>query len=358
MKRVLLFTDVLCSGGAQRQLVTLASLLKEKGYVVSILDYWDNTFYNDWLNKHDIPFCHKLTKGKWNIMKMFLRHVKENRPDTVISYLERPSVIACISKLLSRHRFKLIVSERNTSQSVTNSERLRFFLFRIADAVVPNSHSQYNYIAGNFPNLKSRTHTINNVIDCRNFIPAEQHTCGKPFKFLVVARVVEQKNVLHFIKTLAILNGKGYDFSVDWYGDPYPQSYFDECLTLRKNLGLDKILTFHDPKKDIVKVYQGADAFVLPSLYEGFPNVLCEAMSCGLPVIASDVCDNPYILSDSKCGYLVNPLSEQSIAEAMEKMITAPSSEIVGMGKAARKRIETGFSSEKFISAYIKLIEG
>ena len=46
MKKILLFTDILCSGGAQRQLVQLGNLLKQKGYEVLFLDYWDSKFYD------------------------------------------------------------------------------------------------------------------------------------------------------------------------------------------------------------------------------------------------------------------------------------------------------------------------
>lgn len=358
MKKILLFTDVLGAGGAQRQLVTLASLLKTKGYDVNMLDYWDNTFYDEVLKLNNVPFAHRLTKGKKNIIKMLTSHVNILQPDVVISYMENPSVIACISKLIAKKKFKLIVSERNTTQVINCNTRIRFFLFRLTDYIVPNSHSQGRFIDEHYSNLSKKTRVITNVIDAKKFVPTEVCPNNNVFKFVVVARVVEQKNVLRFIEAVSILKEKGYNFRVDWYGEPYPPEYFANCLHMQAEKHVQDVLYFHEPTREVVKVYQSADAFVLPSIYEGFPNVLCEAMSCGLPVIASAVCDNPKILCDEHCGYLVDPLKPESIADAMEKMLNLSVGNRHAMGEASRMHIENYFSEEKFVNAYIELIEG
>lgn len=358
MKKILLFTDILGSGGAQRQLVTLARLLKSKGYNVSMLDYWDNPFYDEYLKTYNIPFAHKLTKGKKEIIKMLTAHVNELQPDVVISYMENPSIVACVSKFIAKNSFKLIVSERNTTQVITRNTRIRFFLFRLANYIVPNSHSQGRFIEEHYSNLSKKTKVITNVIDAGRFIPVKVRPVNPISKFVVVARVVEQKNVLRFIEAVSLLKEKGYNFRIDWYGEPYPQEYFAECLHLQASKHVDDVLYFHEPTREVIKVYQSADAFILPSNYEGFPNVLCEAMSCGLPVIASAVCDNPNILCDDRCGYLVDPLKPESIAEAMEKMLKLSVEERHAMGDASRKHIENFFSEEKFVNSYIELIEG
>lgn len=358
MKKILLFTDILGSGGAQRQLVTLACLLKTRGYNVHILDYWDNPFYDEFLASNNIPFTHKLTKGKKNIIKMLTAHINKLQPDVVISYMENPSIVACVSKLIAKKKFKLIVSERNTTQEITSNTRIRFFLFRLADYIVPNSHSQGKFINEHYANLSKKTRVITNVIDAKKFVPTEVRPKNNMFKFVVVARVVEQKNVLRFIEAVSILKEKGYNFRVDWYGEPYPPEYFANCLHIQAEKDVEDVLYFHEPTREVVKVYQSADAFVLPSIYEGFPNVLCEAMSCGLPVIASAVCDNPNILCDERCGYLVDPLKTESIADAMEKMLNLSLEERYEMGNASRTHIESYFSEEKFVNSYIELIEG
>lgn len=357
MKKVLLFTDILGSGGAQRQLVTLARLLKVKGYDVCMLDYWDSTFYDDYLNANCIPFAHELTKGKINIIRMLTAYINRIQPDVVISYMENPSIVACLCKVIAKKKFKLIVSERNTTQELTIQCRIRFALFRLADYIVPNSHSQEHFISEHYSSLCKKIKVITNVIDANKFVPAQVRPKNSVFKFVVVARVVEQKNVLRFIEAVSLLKKRGYSFRIDWYGNPFPQDYFTKCLNMRANKHVEDVLYFHNPTREVVGVYQSADAFILPSIYEGFPNVLCEAMSCGLPVVASAVCDNPNILGDECCGYLVDPLRSESIADAMEKMLKLSLEERYAMGHESRKHIENYFSEDKFINSYIELIE-
>lgn len=358
MKKILLFTDVLCSGGAQRQLVTLACLLKDKGYNVLILDYWDNTFYDGYLETHDIPFKHVLTKGKINILKMFIHEANVFSPDIVISYMEHPSVVACVGKYFVKKKYKLIVSERNTTQINDFMTWIRMNLFRFANYVVPNSFSQTEFIKKYYPFLSSKTRTINNVLDTNKFFPLfkDKNKTDRIVNIVVVARVVEQKNVFNFIQAVSKAYNVSQDFKVDWYGDPYPQSYFDECKALLNKYNLNSVFKFYPATKDIVSVYQNADAFILPSIYEGFPNVLCEAMACGLPVIASNVCDNPIILSDTSCGMLCNPNDVDDIASCIIKMIRLGFDGRVAMGKAARNCVENKFSIERFITKYINLL--
>lgn len=360
MRRILLFTDILGSGGAQRQLVTLAVLLKQNSYDVCLLDYWDDTFYDEYLTSHQISFEHVSTKGKWSIVRMFVRKILQLKPDVVISYMEHPSIIACVGKMLLLKRFKLIVSERNTTQEILQSTRLRFFLYRyMADYVVPNSHSQYRFIKEHFKSVIKKTRVITNVIDVRMFKPqtTKLKSNDRRVKFIVVARVVEQKNVLRFIEAIALLKEKCLAFQVDWYGKPHPKEYFEHCKRQIEYYGLQEMFFFHAPTRDVIAAYHSADVFVLPSIYEGFPNTLCEAMACGLPVIASNVCDNPYIVSDSNCGILVNPLNPECIAQAMEQFIKMPQAQRQRMGDACRKYTVLKFSETKFVEAYIKLIE-
>lgn len=358
MKRILLFTDILGSGGAQRQLVTLAVLLNQSGYCVKMLDYWDCDFYNKYLESRGIPFQHEPTKGKINIIKMFIRQANEFQPDVVISYMENPSIVACLGRFFINKKFKLIVSERNTTQVNNMSTHLRMNIFRFADYVVPNSYSQRNFIDMNYHFLMNKTVTITNVIDTEKFAPSrEKPEPHDTVNFLVVGRIVEQKNVLRFIEALSIAYKQNSKVRVDWYGSPYPQEYYDECKRLRHEQGLDGILTFHPPTQNILAQYIKADAFILPSIYEGYPNVLCEAMSCGLPVIASNVCDNLAIVSSESCGYLFDPLNVKNMAQRILMMASKSCAERREMGVIARNIIEKNFSKKKFIEQYLELIE-
>lgn len=354
--RVLLFIDILGSGGAQRQLVGLANVLKLANLDVMLLDYWDSKFYDDYLTKQSIPFEHCPTKGKWSLIRMFMRKVRAYKPNVVIAYLPNPSIIAILGKILSRGKYRLIVSERNTTQDNNWRTRLRMNLFRWANVIVPNSYSQQQFISSHYPFLARKVKTITNMIDEDRFKPGNRRPQNDVFRFVVVGRVVQQKNPIKFIKSVKLVKDAGYRFRIDWFGDPYPQSFFEECQELLIRLDLCDCFQFHPATQGIVEEYHKSDAFILPSVYEGFPNVLCEAMACGLPVLASNVCDNPHIMQDGINGFLIDPLNETDMAEKIQRMLDLSVEERAYMSKQSIEIVKTSFSAERFEKAYMQLI--
>ena len=79
-------------------------------------------------------------------------------------------------------------------------------------------------------------------------------------------------------------------------------------------------------------------------------------MSCGLPILASDVCDNAQIVADGQNGFLFNPLDEDQIVNTLLKSLDTPEQNIVTMGDNSRKMAVDKFSSTTFINKYVDLI--
>ena len=267
----------------------------------------------------------------------------------MISYLRFPSIIASLIHRGDKS-FKLIVSERNTTQRLDRLERFKFWTYQWADVIVPNSQSQYRFIERNYPKYIEKTFTITNFADTNSFVPSEaveQH--DKPV-LISVGRVMEQKNVLRYLDVLKHLKDEGLLFDARWYGET-PGAYYYQCEEKLEALGLSDVFKFMGKSTNVLDVYQSADIFCLPSIYEGFPNVLCEAMSCGLPVVASNVCDNPDI-ADNTCGLLFDPTDEEDMYIKLKEMLTLPKNKLSLMGQSSRRRAVELFSEEKFITKY------
>lgn len=358
MKKILLFTDALGAGGAQRQLVGLAILLKKKNYDVSVITYHHNSFYVPILMDNDISYKHvKPAENKLYRVIAITKEIKNEKPDVVIAYQSSPSSISCLSKLFIPN-IKLIVSERNTSQSFGTIERIRFNLYRIANYVVPNSYAQEAFLIAHAPFLKGKIHVISNFVDNESFFPAEKYVCNSPKRILTVARINRQKNILNYIKAVKIAKDSGCDITVDWYG--YADGggiYKEECERAIDELGLETSFIFHEPTNEIVKEYQRCDALCLPSIFEGTPNVVCEAMSCGVPILCSNICDNPRIVDDGDNGYLFNPLDIKDIARKIELFCGLTNDQINEMRKKSRDLALYKFSETAFVQKYIELIE-
>lgn len=357
MKKIVCLIDSLVSGGAQRQLVGLACLLKENGFDVSVMTYHNILFYARQLENGNVPYV--VVEKASNPAKRFYyisKALKECKPDIVIAYLDVPCIVAVISKFLGCN-YKLIVSERNTTQKLNVMERIKFFLYRFANAIVPNSYSQTEFIRKHYPNLASKVYTITNFVDTSSFTPCNHRAYSrtKTLNILSVGRVSEQKNILRYIEAINIVRLKGIDVQVKWFGGKFKE-YYDNCINKIQEYHLDKVFTFYDASENIVKEYTNADVFCLPSLYEGFPNVICEAMSCGLPILCSNVCDNPNIVKEDLNGILFNPLSVDDIVASILKFHELDLLTRERMGKESRTLAVDKFSSIPFIQKYMSII--
>ena len=357
MMHVLCFIDSLGAGGAQRQLVGLATFLKEQNYKVTMACYHDNPFYFDLLQSGDIPYVF-LKKAKHSASRLLrvARYIRSTKPDMVIAYLETPSICACIAKLFNRH-FKLIVSERNTTQHTGRNEIIRFNLFRLADYVVPNAYSQETYIRTHFPKLANKIVTIPNFVDLDHFVPPQVRHRREIPEVMVAASIWASKNTLGFIDAVAALKAKGFRFHISWYGlNTKHIDYINQCKSKIEKFGVSDRIELKEKTTNILERYQDADYFCLPSFYEGTPNVICEAMACGLPVVCSDVCDNSKYVIEGENGFLFNPKDTDSIVAAFERLLSVDDYKYEKFCHQSRVFAEQKLSKEVFINSYIKLL--
>lgn len=356
--KVLCLIDSLNSGGAQRQLVGLAQMLHDHSFQVKLVSYWNFNFWDDYLVQNGIDFeniAHANTKIK-KLIAVY-NSVSKFAPDVVIAYLISPSVIACLIRILSRRSFHLIVSERNSTQRANLSDILRFFLYRWADWVVPNSYTQMHYIKSKHPALAKKTVVITNFVDSQLFKPSNiKKKSGRSLRMLVVGRISPQKNAITFLHALAKAIEAGADLQVAWFGRPNPKNYYDECVSVISKLELRHFFCFMPPTDRIELEYRLADVFCLPSIYEGFPNVICEAMSAGLPILCSNVCDNPYIIDHGENGFLFNPFSSSEITKTILRFLELSDEKRDEMGIVSRSLITERFSKTVFLNKYLNLM--
>ena len=357
MQRIICLIESLSSGGAERQMTYLASELKKANYDVEVWTYYPDDFYLPILQKNNVPYRYiPKAQRKWQRISILRRELKKAKPDIVITYLTTACIVACIIKATGG-KFKLIVSERNTTQKLTLRERIKFFCYRFADYIVPNSYTQGELINNNYPNLHNKVKVITNFIDTDRFIPQKKEKTDKHTSIIVVGRVLPQKNPLMLMQAIKILQDKGLDPRVTWFGEYKDRQFAQICLNKINELGIEQSFIFMPPIPNIAEEYPKYDLFCLPSIFEGFPNVLCEAMSCGLLVVCSNVCDNPNIVVNGENGYLFDPMNAKDIACQIEKIALLFPKQRQQMGSNNRKRILEIFSQNAFIDKYISLIE-
>ena len=354
---ILCFIDSLGAGGAQRQLVGLAVMLQRVGYKVKVCTYHNIDFYKNYLDDNCvenelIPNGGNAKKRIWAVRQYF----KREQPDWVIAYQETPSLVACVAKILGC-KYRLIVSERNTTKRIGMNERVRFFLYHWADAIVPNSYAQESFLTNHHPWMKKKVTTITNVVDLERFVFVNKEKKDCP-QIVVAATIWPPKNTLGLIKAAKILKDRGLMFNIEWYGinEAY-HDYLSQCKNLIEAFQLDDYIKLLPKSKQIQKKYETCDFFCLPSFYEGTPNVICEAMSCGRPILCSDVCDNSIYVKEGENGFLFNPHDTNSIASVIERAIKLQFEEYHSFCCHSRKIAEDLLSKNTFINKYISIIE-
>jgi len=115
-------------------------------------------------------------------------------------------------------------------------------------------------------------------------------------------------------------------------------------------LGLGGGVVFAGFRTDVPALLRAADVFVLPSLLEGMPNTALEAMSVGLPVVATRVDGVPEAVADGETGLLVAPADAGALADALSTLLAEPERR-AAMGEAGRRRAESEFSVDRMLDA-------
>lgn len=357
MKQIILFTDNLGAGGAQRQLVGLAVLLQQAGYRVKVCTYYNIGFYKSYLEENRVE--NELIIGADDTKRrigLVRKYFKRENPDWVVAYQETPSLVACIAKALGC-KYRLVVSERNTTQHLGFHERIRFFLYHWADSIVPNSFAQKQFLLEHFPWMRSKLTTITNFVDLNHFGYSHRTRREKPL-IVVAASIWPSKNTIGLIRAASILRERGEEFVIEWYGIVEThKDYLAQCRNLISEYELDEYIKLLPKTKQIRDKYKECDFFCLPSFYEGTPNVICEAMSCGRPIICSNVCDNPIYVSDCKNGFLFDPCNPTSIADTFQKAFAISPENFERFCAHSRQIAEGLFSEKVFVKKYIKIIE-
>lgn len=140
-------------------------------------------------------------------------------------------------------------------------------------------------------------------------------------KFIFVGWLVEAKGVPQLLGAIEILKNK-YDFELTLVGGGTLEKQVSERSKLDLK-GYLNVLGWQD-KKQVLKLLADSDVFILPSVAEGFPNALLEAMASGLPAITTDVGAISDSVSDNVNGFLLRDSNPERIAEAMEAYIKDP----------------------------------
>lgn len=346
----------------------LAVHLRRAGHDVDVLTYRRIRWFDSTVEAAGIPVRRLAPAGRLRRMAAVRRAVRERDPDVVVAFLSGPAIYAELAGLPDR-RFGLIVSEFTVpGDAVRWGQRLRLAAHRLlADTIVTEADDVRRRLVGAAPWLADRIEVILNGVDLDRFRPDTPSTVpAGETRVLVLARYQRQKNPFGMLAAMEWLRRTepGQRFSLDWYGSTFfvdgsPTPLSAVYLALQRLVGgrgLATTFRLHEARRDVEALYHAASLVCLPSYHEGCPNVVCEALASGVPVVASDVGGNRALVIDGKTGFLCDPAAPQSIGRAILRFHRLTAREKREMGRRARSHAEALLSPGRFAGRYARLI--
>lgn len=210
---------------------------------------------------------------------------------------------------------------------------------------------------GAFRNTKIKNvEYMPNGINLDKFNLKKEKNKTKKIKFIFVGRLENQKGLVYLIKSVNILKSKNLNFEVDLVGDGSLKEYLQNEI---KKFNLNNYFNFlgSKNKKDVINQYFKSDIFILPSIWEGFPNTLLEAWGASLPVIITNVGGISKICKNGKNVLLVPKKNPEKLADAMLTLIKNKRLR-EKLGRNGRKLVELKYTWEKVNNSFMKIYNG
>lgn len=352
-------------GGAERQLLTLAESLDRQKIDPVVVTFYSGGKLLPEFQKKGIRVIAAAKKSRWDVPGFLLALCKifrQEKPDVIFSYLVAANIMAIILRPFCSIP-RVIISIRHSYLRKEDYDMLSTVLYwvedhiaRFADTIVINSYiGALNAIGRGMPVGKIRI--IPNGILTEVFIPAENKNTAVRAKLGcvngeilmgLVGRLDPVKGHALFVEAASLAYAANPILRFVCVGDG-PQEYRDNLLNMIHEAKLDDVFHLIPAETDPVPIYNALDVCVSASIGEGFPNVIAEAMSCGVPCLVTDVGDSNQIVGQT--GLVVRSGDARALADAIQEMAGLRAEKRAEMGKAARERIVTEFSVQKMVEA-------
>ncbi len=346
-KTVLIVISDLEFGGAQRQVIELANHMERNEWKVYVCSLSDFVPLADSLKDRAkrLKIIRRKARFDFTVVFRLARLLCKYHVDIVQSYLFDADIASRLAGRLARKPV-VIGSERNTDYTFKKSD---LFVYRLTrwcnDFTIANSNAGAAFNGRMLHQPSSHYRVVHNGVDIERFKPIEETPVREEFGLAhdqpvvgMFASFKPQKNHQLLLRAAREVVKKVPNVRFLFVGDELYKGMSNsvECkesiIKLINDYGLRQHCIFAGNKTDVEKYYAACTVTVLPSLFEGTPNVALESMACGVPVVATDVSDNAYVIPDSIAGYIVPLDNEKALADRLCQVI---------MDKALRRKLSS-----------------
>lgn len=343
--------------------------LAERGHHVEVFVYHPRyQFFRERITKAGIRIreCDRTRIGSWRTLVALRKAMEAHNPDAMIAFLAAPSMLAEVARI-GRQLPVLLVSERSSHHGDRWSlgAWTRRALHSLADRVVTNSVYHSDWIQRSYPWLQGRVHCIYNGVASEYFSLAPAARPDGEVRILAIGRIAASKNPVVLARACALHAARhGWSPQVTWVGR---QGERPEDLSHRNEV--DALLA-REPRVAAAWRWAGESnrvaglmaehhLLVHPSLYEGLPNVVCEALAAGRPVLLSSVCEHPRLAGQpGERGHLFEPDDPEGLLRGLEALTSQSERDWTAMTERCREFARKELAVERMVAGYEALVDG
>ena len=322
--RVLFVITCLSYGGAEKNLLLVAEHFSEK-HTVAIC----NLNERDTVQKaSDSVYCFEMErirltgkKGEWIFQRKkqldFLNRICDSYcPDVIISFLPISNVLAIICGKIKK--IPVIISERaDPYQRKSRLDKVFHWIYNRAEGAVFQTEGAKSFYSAK---LQRRSTVIANPVIIKNNMPIHDNTNADTSIAFVGRFELAQKRHDVMLMAMRKIKESHPEYKLIFWGDGEDEVHIREMVS---EMNLDNNVIFAGLSNNVLKDINTCKIFAITSDYEGIPNVLIEAMSIGMPCVATDCSPGGarMLLEDGTCGKLVKCGDWNAFADAVISLI-------------------------------------
>jgi glycosyltransferase involved in cell wall biosynthesis len=365
--RILFLVRALDYGGAERQLVILANGLAQRGHRVAIAVFYSGAPLEKEIDRSRVRLIPLEKRSRWDLLSLYwklLQVVQRDHPDILHGWMSDPNLVASMIRLsYPKVRVFWCVRCANVDMILDRVGRTAHWfeqrLSRFADCIVVNSQAGFNHAASRGFPLHKMFH-IPNGIDVDEFysdpaagqkVRAEWGFTGSERLIGLIGRLDPIKGHEGFLRAGELLAQELPEVRFICIGHP-SMPYRVKLEALSRELGLEEKVRWIPARPDMRAVYNALDVVCLCSISEGLPNVIGEAMSCGICCVVTDVGDARFLVGDT--GVVVPPNDPKALARGLRHALAAGRDS----NQDRRRRILEHFTTARLVDRTERLLLG
>lgn len=341
-------------GGAEKQLFYLCKALKEKNVNLFVIGLTNGEFYEEPIKGLGVNFI-TLANIKNPISKLIkiLTLVKKNKIDIIqSSHTFTNLYVGIVGKLTNTLSIGSLRSSYEYSKR--SNGRLTKPMLLLPDIIFFNSQAAIDETLSLKVIKQDAAQLLHNVIETNKYTAGVSEQKAAPLDLIFVGKIQHSKGIETLLEATKLIREENSSVYLKLVGGGKDLDYYKHRA---KELCIDDITDFIGNSDKVIAYLKSNSIFIFPSLSEGFPNVVIEAMAAGLPVITTPAGDVNLIVENNESGFIIDYNSPEEIAEKVNFFAHSPEL-IAQYGKTGQSIVKNRFDylhlPKTILNLYIK----